>query len=180
MYNPLTMKQVCSGRSVERARRRLTALAYHEAGHAVVAVRLGHRLGPVTIRPDRDGQFLGRANYRFTDTRWGGDPTVVLAGYYAEKRHAQSTNWLGGSHGDIGEADRALDRLCGPTTDDNRDAKAKLWRLWERGAREIVKDPDIWRAIEALAAVLLEKKTLSGRAAKAIIEPIIWPGRATA
>jgi hypothetical protein len=180
MYNPLTMKQVCSGRSTERAQRRLTRAAYHEAGHAVVAVRLGHRLGPVTIRPDPGGQFLERAKTHFTDSRWGGDPTVMLAGYYAEKRHAPSTHWLGGSQGDIGQAGRALDRIFGPTTDDNRDEKAKLWRVLERGAREIVKDPDVWHAIEALAAVLLEKKTLSGRAAKAIIEPIIWPGRATA
>lgn len=180
MYNPVTMKQVCGGRAAERALRRLTALAYHEAGHAVVAVRLNHRLGRVTIRPDRDGPVLGRARVEALDRRWGTDPTIVLAGYCAEKRHAPSTHWLGGSQDDIGEADRALDRLCGPTTDDNRDAKADLWRAWERGALEIVKDPDVWRAIEALAAALLEKKTLSGRAAKAIIDPIIDPERATA
>jgi hypothetical protein len=44
-------------------------------------------------------------------------------------------------------------------------------RLWERGAREIVKDPKVWASIELLAAELLKRKTLSGRTVRTLVEP---------
>jgi hypothetical protein len=169
-------REANGGHAAERELRRLTGRAYHEAGHAVAALRLNHGIGPVTVRPDPRGGFLGRAWITFSDNRWGGDPAVFLAGHYAEKRRFRSVHWLGCSETDVGKATRVLDRLFGPADDGNRDARATLWLAWERGTREMVKDPEVWNAIEVLAAALLEKKTLSGLAARAIVEPILRPG----
>lgn len=158
-----------------RAERNAARSAYHEAGHAVVALRLGHRIGPVTLLygKKREGHFrrLGHTRVYWSDPRWGGDPAVLLAGYYAEKRRFPSAHWLGSASGDYGALGRALNLLYGPSTDANRNARAKMERLWERGAREIVKDPKVWASIELLAAELLKRKTLSGRTVRTLVEP---------
>jgi hypothetical protein len=70
------------------------------------------------------------------------------------------------------------DHLFDPDTGDNRrrgqvPAEIRALRIL------IVMDPDVWRASETLATELLAKKTPSGRTAKAIVEPIGRPGRAT-
>lgn len=111
-------------RAERKAERAAVRTAYHEAGHAVIAVWLHHRIGPVTIRP-KEAAYVGRTRIHFSDTRWGGDPTVLLAGYYSEKRRFPSTHWLGGSQKDIQDVGDALDRLFGPSTDENRSERLK-------------------------------------------------------
>jgi hypothetical protein len=43
--------------------RRLERTAYHEAGHAVIALVLNRRFRYVTIRPSEDGESLGRVRF---------------------------------------------------------------------------------------------------------------------
>jgi hypothetical protein len=82
---------------------------------------------------------------------------------------------LGGSQQDIDEVGRCLDRLFRSSAARGSPASRKINLAWERGMRQLVKRPEVWRAIEILAAALLEKETISGREATTLIEGIIRP-----
>ena len=72
------------------------AIAYHEAGHAIVSMRLGYRCLYVTIMPD--GDRLGHACCE--DPLVGGNDDkikhalqVLIAASLAESKHIGSRTW---------------------------------------------------------------------------------------
>jgi hypothetical protein len=99
----------------------------------------------------------------------GQDAVVSWAGYYAEKRFAPSTHWLGGCQADIDAAARSMTSILGPPNEHNRDAHQSYERIVRRLARDLVYRPSAWRAIRALAKVLLERQTISGPEATRIV-----------
>ena len=99
------------GRARIRGMAKLTKLervAYHEAGHAVIAHVCGSRVKRATIKPE--GDCLGRVIHSFP---LGGDPEsemtagmvdkierrilFLFAGQSAEQQAAGRYNWVGGS-----------------------------------------------------------------------------------
>src|SRR5437870_12418780 len=79
------------------------ATAYHEAGHAVLALALGRPVHRVSVLPDRDG--LGLCEFRKGVTRPSEDwlereALIALGGIAAEARHSGAYAW--------DEADRDL------------------------------------------------------------------------
>jgi ATP-dependent Zn protease len=66
----------------ERLATRRQRIAYHEAGHAVVVLRLGYKLKDVTIKPN--GRAEGMTNYEKRGGLVSDGIKIILAGSLAE------------------------------------------------------------------------------------------------
>ncbi len=139
------------------------ATAYHEAGHAVMALTLGRPVACVSILPGRE--FLGtcefgKAVFRPSEDWLEREMLIALAGIAAEARHTGDYAWDGAARdqthawpcsGRSGarQAQRLLRRMLAiPKTE---------YLLGREGA---------WRAVERLAAELLRLGEISGRTAR--------------
>jgi hypothetical protein len=160
------------------------AVAYHEAGHAVVARMLGHDVYSVSITSKRDS--LGRTSWRnpinrrvrqmiehgsevdIDRVRHRIDHAVIvpMAGALAQKRHNPRSNWRYGGSG----AQRGGLLLKGS---DDQLALALLCRIHEvetvrdayhryLAARAQALVDQHWPRIERLAKALLQHNTIDG------------------
>jgi hypothetical protein len=129
--------------------------AYHEAGHAVVAHRLGAKVLRVSI--DDDG---GKTQIR----RLGGGERAILvnlAGPYAQKRYAPRSHWHSHSHTgfnrgtDFDNVTSLIYEIHG-----RGEVAEKYWRYVEARAEKLVEQS--WRYIDAVAKVLLKHGVITG------------------
>jgi ATP-dependent Zn protease len=149
------------------------ATAYHEAGHAVIALALGRPVHRVTILADRDRLgtcAFGKAVFRPSEDWLEREALIALAGLAAEARFtgvyaldgaAKDRQYVAGlarqRAGAAGKAERLERRLL-----------SKVEYLLGR--------EENWRAVERLAAELLRAGTVSGRAARHLYEEACRPG----
>ena len=126
------------------------AIAYHEAGHAVISMKLGYRCLYVTIVPD--GSRLGHVCCE--DPLVGGHDDriehalkVLIAARLAEGRHVGSATW-----GDADDRVKATN-LALLTTDRDCERAEALINEMIRETRKLIKEH--WPEIEALAQRLL-------------------------
>jgi hypothetical protein len=165
------------------------ATAFHEAGHAALASRLGRYFRYVTIKPSKDAQGTtslghvrnsGAPKWLLRQTEFTGispsqrlfleDQAIIgLAGQIAERRfyrrfkglsssakRAIDRRLLRGATGDRGLAgDLMFEFLCRAGSLKAEEAYAK----WCECVSECLVDLE-WRAITALAAALVERKTI--------------------
>jgi ATP-dependent Zn protease len=142
------------------------ATAYHEAGHAVVALALDRPVHKVTILPK--AQRLGACEFRKGVQRPSDDwietsILIALAGMVAEARVTGRYCPLGASQdlkvvrklAALRASERAIDRL-------ERRMLAKTENL--------LGDEALWQAVELIANELLEHGQISGRAARHFYE----------
>ena len=138
------------------------ATAYHEAGHAAVALALDRPVHRVSVLPNQD--LLGKCEFRKGVQRPSDDwieteILIALAGMVAEARHT--------GHFDRQAADRDL-RYA---------RKLMLYRASERSldryerrmvakTDNLLADDGVWRAVELMAAELVKLGVISGRAAR--------------
>jgi ATP-dependent Zn protease len=124
------------------------ALAYHEAGHAVIGVRLGLRLQHVTIR--ESPETYGLAHFKSVRPKdFEKRAITTIAGLLAEKKHLG----LNGNLGNSAEYRSLISEM---------DGQAQAWRnLMRKHARELVNER--WVEIEKVAVALLEREILTGR-----------------
>ena len=122
------------------------AVAYHEAGHAVVSMKLGYRCLYVTITPD--GSRLGHACCE--DPLIGGHDhniehalKVLIAASVAEGRHVGSRTW-----GDADDRVKATNLALSATDRDAERAEVLINEMIGE-ARKLVEQH--WPDIEALA-----------------------------
>jgi len=148
----------------------LKATAYHEAGHAVAALRLNVSVRSVSIVPTKGS--LGRmAHYRktgfspdidITSLRAKGvlerDAIVTLAGPAAEKRYTGRYN----GHGAGSDIDRVLN-LLSYACPDEKVLRAYFHYLRESAAA-MMRSEHVWAQVAAVARELLKQETI-GRAA---------------
>jgi len=118
-------------------------VAYHEAGHAVVAYRYNHYVGTVTIRPNE--ATLGRAVTEI------GTPdkeqiVVLYAGFAAQRQFAPSADKLWAASDD----DIASELLKFLPAEKESVLRAEADRM-------VIEN---WKHLEAVAAALLEYETL--------------------
>jgi ATP-dependent Zn protease len=142
------------------------ATAYHEAGHAVVALALDRPIHRVSVLPNQ--QLLGKCEFRKGVQRPSDDWVeteilIALAGMAAEARHTGTYDRVAAGK-DLSYArklmlyrasERSLDRF-------ERRMLSKVENL--------LGDDAVWRAVELIADELLKLGVISGRAAKHFYE----------
>jgi plasmid stabilization system protein ParE len=142
------------------------ATAYHEAGHAVVALALGRPVHGVSVLANRDRLGLcefKKGVFRPSEDWVEREILIALGGIAAEAIHTGTYGWE--------EADRDLqyvrdlaERRAGP-----RQAE-RLERRMLAKAEHLLAKPACWRAVEMVAEELLRKGEISGRAARDLFD----------
>jgi ATP-dependent Zn protease len=146
---------------------KLTATAYHEAGHAVAAVSLGRPIQKVTISPGQTlaGVRLGHCEMKKGRSKgssdWLEDQVLILfAGMVSEAKFT-GRYCTSGAAEDLRIIDRLLESRAG-----NERQSQRLHRRMLSKTEYLLDDEAHAQAIESIAAELLEKTTISGRAVK--------------
>lgn len=137
------------------------ATAYHEAGHAAVALALDRPVHRVSVLPNQE--LLGKCEFRKGVQRPSDDwieteILISLAGMVAEARHT-------------GRYDREA-----AGRDLRYARKLMLYRASERSldrferrmvskTENLLNDESVWKAVELMAAELMKLGVISGRAA---------------
>lgn len=142
------------------------ATAYHEAGHAVVALAVGRPVQKVSVRPGQD--LLGwcqfrKGVYRPNEDWLENEILIALAGLAAEARHTGSYDREA-----AGRDLRYVRKLAV-----QRATERQLDRYERRmlgKAENLLADDGHWRAVELIAAELLRVGEISGRAAVHLFE----------
>ena len=139
-----------------------SATAYHEAGHAVVALVLGRQVHHVSILPNRER--LGVCEFRKPTTRPSEDWVereilISLGGIAAEARHTGVHAW-----GSAGRDIQYVQALAIERAGERRADRYALRMLSK--AEHLIGQDENWRAIELIAKALLETGSISGRAAR--------------
>jgi Peptidase family M41 len=142
------------------------ATAYHEAGHAVLALLLGRPVHQVSILPNRERLgvcVFGKGSARPSADWIEREMLISLGGVAAEARHTGHYAWdaagrdwqyvhdLAVERGGSRRAPRLVSRLL-----------AKVEHLLSREGH--------WQVVERVAAELLRRGVLSGRAARHLLE----------
>ncbi len=142
------------------------ATAFHEAGHAVVAVWENVRFRYVTIVPG-DGAAGHLRHLRTPWQRAGSvgrgsaerQARICLAGPIAQRRFSPRSVRRYHAHGDYEMATDLALRLG--SSKEEADAWVRLWEIQVRGHLD-----RRWPAVESLAAALVERGTVSGEEAR--------------
>lgn len=143
-----------------------TTTAYHEAGHAVVALALGRPVQHVSILPDREtaGQCeFGKSVFRPSEDWLEREILISLGGIAAEARFTGNYNWDG-----AGRDQKYVHRLAVQRAGE-RQAERLQRRLLAKAEHLLAKDGH-WRAVELMVAELLRLGSISGRAARHLFE----------
>ena len=142
------------------------ATAYHEAGHAVVALSLGRPVQRVTILPT--GTHLGRCEFgkgafRPSDDWLECQILISLGGIAAEARHTGNYDWGGASR------DRQHVRRLAVERAGERRAERLERRLLAK-VEHLLAQEKHWRAVELIAGELLRCGAISGRTARHLFD----------
>jgi hypothetical protein len=155
------------------------ATAYHEAGNAVAAWRLGvplERRGLNIIRTHgRNGPHL-IARLLAGTSSWMGPierikveklAQICLAGRVAQHRYDPRSVRRSRTNGPGGDEQATLDTLLHLA---GSDREIEAWyKLLNIRVEQMISDPLVWRAVERLAEALIQREKLSGREATEII-----------
>jgi hypothetical protein len=155
--------------------RERVATAYHEAGHAAVAVMLGLQLERVELTPDHP-VHAGRCLEKVDDpnalslaVELGEEAVIrpqimiLLAGRAAQQK-GEFDHVPGGDQHDLETALRIATLMVGP----ENDAESLLAELLIE-TRTLLDSPPVWAGVEALAGELLLKGSVEGNKAHRIL-----------
>src|SRR5437899_3601541 len=134
------------------------ATAYHEAGHAVVALILGRPVDEVSVLANRDFVGVckfGKARMRPSEDWQEREMLIALGGIAAEARHTGNYAWDAAGRDQQYVHDLAMQR-AGP-----RRAERLVRRLLAK-AEHLLSREGRWPAVERLAAELLRRGAISG------------------
>jgi ATP-dependent Zn protease len=151
---------------------RRKATAYHEAGHAVMALSLGRPVQKVTISPGQmsvGGIRLGaceidKRRLKATKDWLEDDALILLAGMVAEA-HFTGEYCHAGAAQDL----LAVRRLLPSRASNERQLERLQRRLLDKTEHQL-SDETHAKAIELIAHELLRKTTISGRAVRHLFE----------
>ncbi|MCE9603474.1 MAG: cell division protein FtsH [Planctomycetia bacterium] len=144
-----------------------TATAYHEAGHAALALALGRPVQRVSILPNQ--LRLGLCEFKKGSFRPSHDAIeteilILLGGLAAEARQMGDYAW-GGASADL----RAVRGLTEMRAGSARQV-ARLERRMLDKAEHLLDQPGVWDAVTRIAEELLKTTVISGRAAKHLFD----------
>jgi hypothetical protein len=172
------------------ARKTLLRVAFHEASHAVVAYLKGISLRSIRAghTPLRDGT-LGEIQFKsgrypaslFDDYRRAreyvsDDILLTLAGPVGESIYLRTWVELPMDEGDDESTAYALSELIY----DQRKSQFDFVNRCRFQALQILLQPDVWAAVEALASVLMVRRKLTGEQACRIIRDALAKARSRA
>lgn len=151
----------------------LTATAYHEAGHAVMALIVGRPIQKITIVPSKVNAISARLGAcemkkgRIKPTSdWLEDEVLVLfAGMVAESHFTDEQNERG-----AGQDMRMIRKLLSQNRANSERQLEKLERRLLSKTEYLLEDEASKKAIEQIAKRLIEKHTISGREATHLFE----------
>ncbi|MEZ6076755.1 MAG: M50 family metallopeptidase [Pirellulaceae bacterium] len=150
---------------------RLAATAYHEAGHAVMALLLGRAVHKVTVAPGQilSGVRLGACEMRKGRLRASNDPLedevlILLAGMVAESQCTGEYCRQGASQ-DL----QAVRRLLSHNRAHNERQLERLEQRLIDKTEHLLNEAAALEAIRLIAVELLAKTTLSGRAVRHLL-----------
>lgn len=153
----------------------MKATAYHEAGHAVMALFLGRPIQKVTIAPGKSAigdQHLGMCHVKKGPGKgskdWFEDEIMILlAGMVAESQ-------ITGQYCAAGAAQdlRYVRRFLQSRAESDRQIERLERRLLSKTENHL-SDTALWSAVETIASELLKSETISGRAAKHFYETAV-------
>lgn len=140
--------------------------AYHEAGHAVIALVLDRPVHRVSVLPNRErlGHCeFAKGRFRPSEDWLEREILIALAGFAAEARHT-------GTYG-MEEARRDLQyvRRLALQRKNERAAPRYEERMLSK-VEAMLSDEANWRAVELIATELLKNGVISGRAARHLYE----------
>src|SRR5262245_42777926 len=142
------------------------ATAYHEAGHAVVALILGRPVDEVSVLANRD--FLGvckfgKARIRPSEDWLEREMLIALGGIAAEARHTGNYDWNAAGRDQQYIRGLAIERAG------ERRAGRLQRRLLAKVEHLLAQEPH-WRAVVLIAQELLRRSVVSGRAVRHFFE----------
>jgi ATP-dependent Zn protease len=154
------------------AARQLSATAYHEAGHAVMALSLGRLIQKVTIVPGKTqfgGARLGSCEFRQGRSKASKDlledeVLILFAGMVAEA-HFTGQYCQHGATQDLLDIKRLLNNRA-----QSEKQFARLHRRLLDKTEHLLGDEGHSKAIELIAGELMLKTTISGRAVRHFYE----------
>ena len=140
--------------------------AFHEAGHAVVALALGRPVHKVSAIPGQE--LLGKCDfkkavYRPSEDWLENEILISLAGLAAEARHTGTYDLVA-----AGQDLRYVRRLALQRTSER--ALERFEKRMLSKVEHILADDGHWRAVELIAAELVKLGTISGRAARHLFD----------
>jgi ATP-dependent Zn protease len=147
------------------------ATAYHEAGHAVMALALARPVQRVSMRPNQKHLGLcefGKGVFRPSEDWLEREILISLGGIAAEAIHTGDYAW------DAAERDLRYVRDLAVKRAGERQAERLERRLLTK-AEHLLAQSGNWRAVELIAAELLRCGTISGRNARHLFDQASSP-----
>ena len=144
----------------------LEATAYHEAGHAVLALILDRPVKRVTIVADREklgSCEFGKAVFRPSEDWLEREILIALGGIAAEAKFTGDYSWDGAARDQQTVRELSVRRA-------GESRAEKLERRLLAKAEHLLADEKSWRAVELIAAELLRLGEISGRTARHLFE----------
>jgi hypothetical protein len=142
------------------------ATAYHEAGHAVVALALGRPVQRVSVLPNRERLGVceyGKGVIRPTQDWLEREILIAFGGIAAEARHTGHHAW------DQAARDQQFIHRLAVHRAGERQAERLERRLLAK-AEHLLAQQGHWRAVELIAAELLRRGSMSGRSARHLFD----------
>jgi ATP-dependent Zn protease len=140
--------------------------AYHEAGHAVIALALGRTVHKVSILANHvhlgECRF-GKGNAKPTDDWMEREILIALGGLAAEAR------FTGTYATDEATQDLRFVRRLALERKSERAVERYERRMLDK-VEYMLADDGTWKAVELIAAELMKHGTISGRAARHLFE----------
>ena len=139
-----------------------TLTAFHEAGHAVVAIAVGRNVKQVSIIAG--GNKLGvckmsKGRVKASNDVLEAELLILLAGMAAEARISGQYN-VGGAAQDLRDAERLATMRAGNPRQTEKTMRRALDKV-----QNMISKPGNWTAIKTIAKALLESESISGREA---------------
>jgi ATP-dependent Zn protease len=137
--------------------------AYHEAGHAVMALLMGRSIQKVSIIPSQNrlgACTIQKGRAKQVQDKLEAEILILLAGMAAEGRKSGRYNVQGAAQ-DL----QAVERLALARSGNSRQATKLVHKMLDK-TQHLLANKATWAAVKVIADELIEHESISGRAAK--------------
>jgi len=137
--------------------------AYHESGHAVMALLMGRPVKKVSIIPSQNrlgACTIQKGRSKQVQDKIEAEMMILLAGMAAEGRKSGQYNVAGAAQ-DL----RGVETLAMTRAGNVRQAQKLIHRMLDK-TQHLLSEKSTWKAVKVIANELLEHESISGRAAK--------------